>query len=77
MPFFVHLTMSSIWHPSIAGDIGHFVGLGTKMDAQLGRRRYRYKRSSKAHGDLDGVSNGFAPRGGCGSMRILSRLTLN
>ena len=44
MPFFVHPKISSIWHPSIAGIIGHFMGLGTETDAQLGRRRYRYER---------------------------------
>ena len=77
MPFFVHPTILSIWHPSIAGNIGHFAELGTEMDAQLGRRRYGYERSSKAHEDLDGASNKFATRAGCGSMRIPSRLTLN
>ena len=51
--------------------------LGTETDAQLGRRRYRYENPSKTHGDLDGASNKIAPRAGCESMRILSRLTLN
>ena len=51
--------------------------LGTKTEAQLGRRRYRYESSSKPHGVLDGASNEIAPRTGCESKRILSKLTLN
>ena len=56
--------------------IGYSVELGTEMDAQLGRGKYRYERPSKAHGDLDAASNEIAPRAGRGSKRILSRLTL-